>query len=142
MVCVYCVSHAPALLMLEIPWYEGQFVGGIGCATLLGAALWWVTPFRPWLAALLAMLITLLGFAGGLTRSAIKRDRGVKDYGAVIPGHGGMLDGVDGVCVRGEPAARAILRLAAQVTRCDHQVTPTADASGERSRRLSDPTAS
>jgi phosphatidate cytidylyltransferase len=74
MVCVYCVSHAPALLMLEIPWYEGQFVGGIGCATLLGAALWWVTPFRSWLAALLAMLITLLGFAGGLTPSAIKRD--------------------------------------------------------------------
>jgi phosphatidate cytidylyltransferase len=141
MICVYAVSHAPALLMLDIPGYEGQnakllfflvlvvqasdvlqyvwgkllgrhaiaprisphktvegFVGGVGCATLLGAALWWATPFRPWQAGLLAMLITLLGFAGGLTFSAIKRDRGVKDYGATIPGHGGILDRIDSIC--------------------------------------------
>jgi phosphatidate cytidylyltransferase len=40
-------------------------------------------------------VITIMGFAGGLTMSAIKRDRGVKDYGTLIEGHGGVLDRVD-----------------------------------------------
>jgi phosphatidate cytidylyltransferase len=141
MVCVYCVSHAPGLLMLHVPGYEGQnaklllflllvvqlgdvlqyvwgrvagrhpiaprvspnktwegFVGGVGSATLIGAALWWATPFRPGEAAGLALLATLMGFAGGLTMSAIKRDRGVKHYGATLEGHGGILDRIDSVC--------------------------------------------
>ena len=42
--------------------------------------------------------LTLMGFAGGLIMSAIKRDRGVKDYGAFIEGHGGMLDRIDSLC--------------------------------------------
>ena len=141
MVCVYCVSYAPALLILEIPGYEGEnakllfflvlvvelsdvlqfvwgktlgrrkiaptispnktwggFLGGVGSATLVGAALWWVTPFTPWQAAGMSLVTTLLGFAGGLTMSAIKRDRGVKDYGTLIEGHGGVLDRLDSLC--------------------------------------------
>ena len=46
----------------------------------------------------MAFLITVTGFFGGLVMSAIKRDRGVKDWGAMIEGHGGMLDRVDSVC--------------------------------------------
>ena len=38
-----------------------------------------------------------MGFLGGLVMSAIKRDRGVKDWGAMIEGHGGMLDRLDSV---------------------------------------------
>jgi phosphatidate cytidylyltransferase len=138
MACVYCVSYAPALLLLDIDGYDAgsgklllflvvvvqasdvlQFVwgklvgrrriaptispnktwegfaGGVACATLLGTGLWWATPFNPWQAAAMSLLIALAGFAGGLVMSAIKRDRGVKDYGGLLPGHGGVLDRID-----------------------------------------------
>ena len=139
MVCVYCISHVPALLMLTIPNYDPAmlivflilvvqasdvlqyvwgkltgrhkiaphvspsktvegFVGGVLSATALGTGLWWMTPFRPWQAALFSFLITMTGFLGGLVMSAIKRDRGVKDWGHLIEGHGGMLDRLDSVC--------------------------------------------
>jgi phosphatidate cytidylyltransferase len=140
MVCVFCVSHVPALLTLDIPGYEGRqllliaflvlvvqssdvlqyvwgklcgrrqiapllspsktmegFVGGVLSATAIGAALWWITPFTPWQAAAMSLVITLMGFFGGLVMSAIKRDRGVKDWGQLIEGHGGMLDRIDSV---------------------------------------------
>ncbi|HVA48252.1 MAG TPA: phosphatidate cytidylyltransferase [Pirellulales bacterium] len=77
--------------------WEG-FLGGVGCATLFGAAMWWATPFHPLEAALMSLIITTMGFAGGLTMSAIKRDRGVKDYGTLIEGHGGVLDRIDSTC--------------------------------------------
>lgn len=141
MICVFCISHVPALLTLEIPGYEGRnafllvflilivqlsdvlqyvwgkmlgktqiapavspsktvagFVGGVASATLLGAMLWWITPFSPLQAGAISLAIALMGFLGGLVMSAIKRDRGVKDWGAIIEGHGGMLDRLDSVC--------------------------------------------
>ena len=141
MVCVYCLSHAPALLTLNIPGYSGRnaqllfflvlvvemsdvfqyifgkifgrrkvapqispnktlegFVGGILAATCLGTGLWWLTPFSIVEAAGLSFLIALMGFYGGLTMSAIKRDRGVKDFGSSIQGHGGILDRIDSLC--------------------------------------------
>jgi phosphatidate cytidylyltransferase len=141
MACVYCLSHAAALLNLEIPGYVRQnakllvflvavvqlsdvfqyvwgktlgrhkiaplvspsktwegFIGGILSASALGAALWRVTPFKPWQAGLISLALTLAGFAGGLVMSAIKRDRGVKDYGQLIEGHGGVMDRVDSLC--------------------------------------------
>lgn len=73
------------------------FAGGVASATLLGAALWWITPFAPWQAGLMALIVTVMGFCGGLVMSAIKRDRGVKDWGWMIEGHGGMLDRLDSV---------------------------------------------
>ena len=80
----------------RFPW-EG-FLGGVATATLLGTALWWATPFTPWQAAGMSFAITLMGFAGGLVMSAIKRDRGVKDYGTLIKGHGGVMDRIDSLC--------------------------------------------
>jgi len=73
------------------------FLGGVLSATLFGAALYWITPFQVWEAAVMALLIAVLGFFGGLVMSAIKRDRGIKDWGAMIEGHGGMLDRMDSV---------------------------------------------
>lgn len=140
MICVFCVSHVPALLMLDIPGYEGRnvlliaflvvvvqgsdvlqyvwgklagrrpiaprlspsktvegFAGGAASATLLGAGLWWMTPFTPLQAGAMALAVVLMGFLGGLVMSAIKRDRKVKDWGRLIAGHGGFLDRLDSV---------------------------------------------
>ena len=103
MVCVYCLSYAPALLSLHIPGYEGQnprllfffvlvvqlndvlqyawgkmlgehliapaispsrtwegFFGGLASATLIGTALWWATPFEPWEAAAMSIVISVM----------------------------------------------------------------------------------
>ena len=77
--------------------WEG-LVGGIASATLVGTAIWWATPFTPAEAALMSFIAALMGFAGGIVMSAIKRDVGVKDYGSSISGHGGILDRVDSLC--------------------------------------------
>ena len=74
--------------------WEG-FVGGTLTAIGIGTGLWWATPFTPLEAAAMSLAITLMGFAGGLVMSAVKRDRGVKDYGSLIEGHGGVLDRID-----------------------------------------------
>ena len=74
------------------------FVGGVLSATALATALWWITPFTPFQAGLIGLVICLMGFAGGLVMSAIKRDFGVKDCGHMIKGHGGMMDRVDSIC--------------------------------------------
>lgn len=139
MLGVYCISHAPALLLLDIPGYSDNFlllfflitvvqlsdvlqyvfgklfgkhkvaprvspaktweglIGGGISAAAIGAALFWITPFAPWEAALLALTIVLAGFAGGLVLSAVKRSLGAKDWGTMIEGHGGALDRMDSV---------------------------------------------
>ena len=66
-------------------------------ATAIGTALWWLTPFSMGQAAAICLMITLTGFLGGLVMSAIKRDRGVKDWGHLIGGHGGFIDRLDSV---------------------------------------------
>jgi phosphatidate cytidylyltransferase len=74
--------------------WEG-LAGGVVSASLLGAALNWLTPFSPVQAGLIAAICCVMGVFGGLVASAIKRDRGIKDWGAMIEGHGGMLDRTD-----------------------------------------------
>ena len=77
--------------------WEG-FFGGVATATLLGALLCGVTPFRIWEAACMATVTAVMGFAGSMTLSAIKRDRGVRDTGTLVQGHAGVLDRIDSLC--------------------------------------------
>lgn len=88
--------HKVAPTLSPSKTWEG-LIGGVLSATALGASLWWITPFKPWQAALIAFVINLMGFFGGLVMSAIKRDHGVKDWGQLIAGHGGVLDRLDSV---------------------------------------------
>lgn len=89
--------HRVAPVVSPSKTVEG-LAGGIVCATALGASLWFITPFTPLQAAAMSFLVATMGFAGGLVMSAIKRDRGVKDWGSLIEGHGGILDRLDSVC--------------------------------------------
>jgi phosphatidate cytidylyltransferase len=77
--------------------WEG-LIGGVLAVSLIGAALWQWTPGTPWQAMGFAFMIAVTGFFGGLILSAVKRDHGVKDFGHIIAGHGGMLDRVDSLC--------------------------------------------
>ena len=77
--------------------WEG-FCGGIASTTIVGVLLSKVTPFSLWGSAFMAMIVAFMGFAGGMTMSAIKRDRGVADYGTLVQGHPGLLDRIDSLC--------------------------------------------
>jgi len=77
--------------------WEG-FLGGVASVAGLGVLLRFLTPFGPWESAGVAALVALAGFCGGAVMSAVKRDYGTKDFGAIIPGHGGVLDRVDSLC--------------------------------------------
>ena len=76
--------------------------GGTACAVLAGMAAGWT---RPGHAALFALLLSIVAQAGDLLESAIKRRAGVKDSGWIIPGHGGLLDRLDGVLTAAPVAA-------------------------------------
>ena len=138
LLAVFCLSHVPALLLLDIPGMEGRnilllaflvlvvqssdilqylcgksigrhklapsvspsktiegLVGGVASACAVGVFFAWLTPFSRFEALLISFLVATMGFFGGFVLSAIKRDRGAKDWGALIPGHGGILDRVD-----------------------------------------------
>ncbi|HVI30530.1 phosphatidate cytidylyltransferase [Phenylobacterium sp.] len=75
------------------------FVGGLGAAMATGTLMSALSVFQLNLAAaaLIGVLVGFATMAGDLWESAIKRRFGVKDSGDLIPGHGGLLDRVDGL---------------------------------------------
>jgi phosphatidate cytidylyltransferase len=154
LICVYALSHAPALLYLNLGQYNSttgvkeiwagktgglllflivmvqfsdmvQFIwdrligkhviapsvnntrtweGLIGAACLTGLfgmlvqLVLPVTPFTWYGSGVMALLISIMGSSGKMTMSAIKRDRGIEDYGTLVHGHSGVLDRIDSVC--------------------------------------------
>lgn len=143
MVCVFGLSHLPALLLLELPRHEGRgafllfflvmvaaaahiaqqlagrwlrrrpvarqidrslswrsWLAGIAAASVLGALLWWITPFDPLRAAAMAALAGGAGTLGDLVMRALKRDAGVRHWGnrSSVTGAVGLLDRVAPLC--------------------------------------------
>lgn len=75
--------------------WEG-FISGIVATMLVSLiAAPYLTPFDHVHALGAGLLLAVSGFVGDVILSAIKRDIGVKDSGALIPGHGGILDRID-----------------------------------------------
>ncbi len=144
MVCIYGMSHVPALLLLDFPEFRDknaflviylvlvvqtcmvvQFFAtrrlrrapaasaisasfnwpswwiGVGCGSLLGGLLAGITPFSPGQAVAMAFVACVAGSLGHLVMKAIKRDRGIPNWGAQgasVTGTGGLLDRVDALC--------------------------------------------
>ena len=143
MVCVYGLSHAPALLLLQLPGLQGRGAFlllflvlvvaagqlaqeaasrrlrrrpvarkidrsfswrawglGTAAAALLGAALFWTTPFRPEQALVIAAIASASGTLGAFVMHALKRDAGVRHWGNApsVTGAVGLLDRVALLC--------------------------------------------
>lgn len=144
MVCIYGMSHVPALMMLKFPQYEGRgaflvfflvivvqvcmmtqhfaaqsapsapvapaisssfkwrsWASGIAVGSLLGAALAGITPWVPGTAFAVAFIACVTGSLGHFVMKALKRDRGIPNWGPhqrSTTGAGGLLDQVDALC--------------------------------------------
>ena len=144
MVCVYGISHVPALMLLKFPNYDGKnaflvfflvfvvqscmiveyLVGrrlqrppsapnvsksfnwtswliAVVAASLLGGLLAGLTPFKPAQAVAMAFIACVSGSLGHLVMKALKRDRGIPNWGkrgVGVTGASGLLDRVDALC--------------------------------------------
>ncbi len=153
-ICVYALSHAPALLYLRlqhwdaaqnryVPWngspaglliffvvlvqlsdllhfvwdrvvgkhviapninatktWEG-LIGSACCTAIIAMLMHLALPVAPytWMGAgCMGLIVAVMGSSGSMAMSAIKRDRGIQDYGTLIQGHAGVLDRIDSIC--------------------------------------------
>ena len=144
MVCVYGISHVPALLLLKFPDYQGKnaflvfflvfvvqscmlvqylvdnqykrkpiapqisstfnwtgWLIAVVVASLIGGLMSALTPFKPAQAVAMALIACVAGSLGHLVMKALKRDRGITNWGTEgksVTGASGLLDRVDALC--------------------------------------------
>ena len=101
--CAYCVGmligkHKMAPVLSPKKSIEGA-VGGVAGAAFLGAIYAAATQGKMAEYALICAVGALISMVGDLAASAIKRNQNIKDYGKLIPGHGGILDRFDSVII-------------------------------------------
>lgn len=99
--CAYCVGvligkHKMAPVLSPKKSIEGA-VGGVAGAVLLGVIYAFFTKGGMVEYGIICSVGALISMVGDLAASAIKRNQGIKDYGKLIPGHGGILDRFDSV---------------------------------------------
>ena len=97
--CAYCAGmligkHKMAPVLSPKKSIEGA-VGGVAGAALLGVIYAAATQGKMAEYALICAVGALISMVGDLAASAIKRNQNIKDYGKLIPGHGGILDRFD-----------------------------------------------
>lgn len=108
--CAYCVGkligkHKMSPILSPKKSVEGAFGGVIGAALL--AALYAfifrnamsLSTVEIWIIAGITVVAALISMVGDLAASAIKRNYDIKDYGTLIPGHGGILDRFDSMII-------------------------------------------
>jgi phosphatidate cytidylyltransferase len=144
MVCVYGISHVPALLLLKFPNYQGKnaflvfflvfvvqsgmivqhlvsnrlarpasapnisksfnwlsWLIAVAVASFVGGLMAGLTPFKPAQALAMGLIAIVSGTMGHLVMKALKRDRGITNWGSEgksVTGAGGLLDRVDALC--------------------------------------------
>ena len=101
--CAYCVGmligkHKMAPVLSPKKSIEGA-VGGVAGAALLGVIYAAATQGKMAEYALICAVGALISMVGDLAAYAIKRNQNIKDYGKLIPGHGGILDRFDSVII-------------------------------------------
>lgn len=101
--CAYCVGmligkHKMAPVLSPKKSVEGA-VGGVIGAALLGVAYAAATKGPMAEYGVICAAGALISMVGDLAASAVKRNQGIKDYGKLIPGHGGILDRFDSVII-------------------------------------------
>lgn len=106
--CAYCVGvligkHKMAPVLSPKKSVEGAVGGVVGAAlltviyTMIFKNAMGITQAEVWILAGISAVGALISMVGDLTASAIKRNYEIKDYGKLIPGHGGILDRFDSV---------------------------------------------
>ena len=144
MVCIYGMSHVPALLLLKFPGYDNKnafmvfflvivvqtcmvtqhfaarklpsppvapaisqsfnwrsWLIGISVASVFGGLLFFITPWVPGTAFAFSFIACAAGSMGHFVMKALKRDRGIPNWGSEgqgVTGAGGLLDRVDALC--------------------------------------------
>lgn len=90
----------------------GGVIGGALCMLLYAAIIKFIFPpdFSFVLAIVVGSVGAIIGQLGDLAFSLIKRNYGIKDYGSVFPGHGGVLDRFDSV-ILAAPAVEILLKI-------------------------------